>query len=127
LTCWITRVCTKHDVTHRMARIPRLIAKNGDPATTTACPLKHYYEQLLEDLKHVVEVNFEPVKRTILEPIRAGPQVYPRTSFKERSSRQERLADAKVNAGKEKEDLGCWHLHSRSLFPRPCQGDSREK
>ena len=69
LVCWITRACAKHENTHSMTDIPRLIVRDGDPETTRACPLKYYYEQLLEDLKHVVAVNFEPVKRTILEPI----------------------------------------------------------
>ena len=69
LACWITRACAKHETVHEMTRIPRLIAKSGDPAATRACPLKYYYEQLLEDLKHVVMVNFEPVRRTIFEPI----------------------------------------------------------
>jgi hypothetical protein len=45
------------------------VAKEGDPLTTRPCPLIYYYEQLLEDLKHIVTHMFEPVRRTIHTPI----------------------------------------------------------
>ena len=78
LVCWITRACAKHESVHSLAGIPRLIVRGGDSATTRACPLKYYYEQLLEDLKHVITINFEPVRRTIREPIpKAAPSPAP--------------------------------------------------
>ena len=94
LVCWITRACAKHESIHSMAQIPRLIVRDGDPATTRACPLKYYYEQLLEDLKHVVAINFEPVKRTIMEPIpKTAPSPAPGPKPTQGSSQTRGVAD----------------------------------
>ncbi len=66
---WVSRACAKHQSTHRSTLIPLLVAKDGDPLTTRPCPLIYYYEQLLEDMKHIVTHMFEPIPRTILTPI----------------------------------------------------------
>jgi hypothetical protein len=66
---WVSRACAKHQNAHRCASIPLLVAKEGDPVTTRPCPLIYYYEQLLEDLKHIVTHMFEPIPRTIFNPI----------------------------------------------------------
>jgi hypothetical protein len=66
---WVSRACAKHQNAHRSAFIPLLVAKEGDPLTTRPCPLVYYYEQLLEDLKHIVTHMFEPIPRTIFNPI----------------------------------------------------------
>jgi hypothetical protein len=70
---WVSRACAKHQTTHLLLGIPTLVAKEGDPLTTRPCPLIYYYEQLLEDLKHVVTHLFEPIRRTILTPIPDTP------------------------------------------------------
>jgi hypothetical protein len=66
---WVSRACAKHQNAHRSVFIPLLVAKEGDPLTTRPCPLVYYYEQLLEDLKHIVTHMFEPIPRTIFNPI----------------------------------------------------------
>jgi hypothetical protein len=66
---WVSRACAKHQTMHWSTRIPMLVAKDGDPLTTRPCPLIYYYEQLLEDMKHIVTHMFEPIHRTILTPI----------------------------------------------------------
>jgi len=66
---WISRACAKHQTTHDLVGIPMLVGTDGDPLIWRSCPLIYYYEQLLEDLLHVVEHNFEPIPRTILNPI----------------------------------------------------------
>ncbi len=66
---WVSRACAKHQGIHGRTAIPLLVARDGDPATTRPCPLIYYYEQLLEDLKHIVTNMFEPIPRTILNPI----------------------------------------------------------
>jgi hypothetical protein len=66
---WVSRACAKHQTTHRNAKIPLLVAKDGDPKTTRPCPLMYYYEQLLEDMKHIVTHLFEVIPRAILTPI----------------------------------------------------------
>ena len=66
---WVSRACAKHQNTHRSTLIPLLVAKEGDPLTTRPCPLIYYYEQLLEDMKHIATHMFEPIPRTILTPI----------------------------------------------------------
>jgi hypothetical protein len=48
---------------------PVACRKDGDPLTTRPCPLIYYYEQLLEDMKHIIAHMFEPIPRTILTPI----------------------------------------------------------
>jgi tRNA G37 N-methylase TrmD len=55
---WVSRACAKHHAEHDILRIPTLVAKDGDPLETRPCPLIYYYEQLLEDLKHIVTHNF---------------------------------------------------------------------
>jgi hypothetical protein len=66
---WFSRACAKHQTIHRSTLIPTLVAKDGDPLTTRPCPLIYYYEQLLEDMKHIVTHLFEIIPRTILTPI----------------------------------------------------------
>jgi hypothetical protein len=66
---WVSRACAKHQSTHRSTLISLLVAKEGDPLTTRPCPLIYYYEQLLEDMKHIITFLFEPIPRTILTPI----------------------------------------------------------
>jgi hypothetical protein len=66
---WVSRACAKHQTSHRTVLIPTLVAKEGDPLNTRPCPLIYYYEQLLEDMKHIVTYMFEPIPRTILTPI----------------------------------------------------------
>ena len=66
---WTSRACAKHQNMHDRMGIPRLIARDGDPLTMRPCPLIFYYEQLLEDLRHIVTHLFEPIHRTILNPI----------------------------------------------------------
>ncbi len=66
---WVSRACAKHQSIHRSTLIPLLVAKDGDPLTTRPCPLIYYYEQLLEDMKHIVTHMLEPIPRTILTPI----------------------------------------------------------
>jgi hypothetical protein len=69
LSGWTTRACAKHQTMHDMMGIPKLIAKDGNPLNTRPCPLIHYYEQLLEDMRHIITHRFEPIHRTILNPI----------------------------------------------------------
>jgi hypothetical protein len=57
---------------HDLMGIPMLVEKNGDPLTTRLCPLIYYYEQLLEDLQHIVANEFETIPRTIFYPISRG-------------------------------------------------------
>jgi hypothetical protein len=66
---WVSRACAKHQATHDLVGIPKLVGRDGDPLIWRSCPLIYYYEQLLEDLLHVVEHDFEPIPRTILNPI----------------------------------------------------------
>jgi hypothetical protein len=70
---WVSRACAKHHADHDTLRIPTLVAKDGDPLETRPCPLIYYYEQLLEDMKHIVTHNFETIPRIILEPIPRTP------------------------------------------------------
>jgi hypothetical protein len=69
LSGWTSRACAKHQFMHDMMSIPKLVARDGDPLNTRPCPLIYYYEQLLEDMKHIVTHHFEPIQRTILNPI----------------------------------------------------------
>jgi hypothetical protein len=69
IAVWVFRACAKHQRTHEHVDIPMLVAKNGYPLKTRPCPPIYYYEQLLEDLKHVVALNFEPILRTISNPV----------------------------------------------------------
>jgi hypothetical protein len=66
---WVSRACAKHQGIHGRTLIPLLVAKDGDPLTTRPYPLIYYYEQLLEDMKHIIAHMFEPIPRTILTPI----------------------------------------------------------
>ena len=66
---WTSRACAKHQIMHDTMNIPKLIAKDGNPLNTRPCPLIYYYEQLLEDMRHIITHNFEPIHRTILNPI----------------------------------------------------------
>ncbi len=70
---WVSRACAKYQTSHLLLRIPTLVAKEGDPLTTRPCPPIYYYEQLLEDLKHIVTHLFEPTRRTIPTPIQDTP------------------------------------------------------
>ena len=58
---WVSRACAKHQAVHARTFIPLLVAKDGDPLDTRPCPLIYYYEQLLEDMKHIVTYMFEPI------------------------------------------------------------------
>jgi hypothetical protein len=69
ISAWMSRACAKHQITHDLVGIPMLVGTDGDPLNTRPCPLIYYYEQLLEDMLHVVTHNFEPIPRTILNPI----------------------------------------------------------
>ena len=66
---WTSRACAKHQAMHDQMDIPMLVAKDGDPLKTRPCPLIYYYEQLLEDMRHIITHHFEPIHRTILNPI----------------------------------------------------------
>ncbi len=66
---WMSRACAKHQTTHDLVGIPKLVGRDGDPLIWRQCPLIYYYAQLLEDLLHVVAHDFEPIPRTILNPI----------------------------------------------------------
>jgi hypothetical protein len=69
LSGWTSRACAKHQMMHNQMDIPKLIARDGNPLNTRPCPLIYYYEQLLEDMKHIITHHFEPIHRTILNPI----------------------------------------------------------
>ena len=69
LSGWTSRACAKHQTLHDNTQIPKLVAKDGDPLTTRPCPLIYYYEQLLEDMRHIITHHFETIPRTILNPI----------------------------------------------------------
>ncbi len=66
---WTSRACAKHQTMHDYMNIPKLVAKDGDPLNTRPCPLIYYYEQLLEDMRHIVTHRFEIIPRTILNSI----------------------------------------------------------
>jgi hypothetical protein len=66
---WMSRACAKHQSMHDLMSIPKLVGRDGDPLNTRPCPLICYYEQLLEDMLHIVTHNLEPIPRTILNPI----------------------------------------------------------
>jgi hypothetical protein len=86
---WVSRACAKHQGIHGRTSIPLLVARDGDSATTRPCPLIYYYEQLLEDLKHIVTHMFKPIPRTILNPI---PEA--QTSSPSRKSRSAPIASS---------------------------------
>ncbi len=65
---WVSRACAKHQVIHGTTKIQLLVAKEGDPLTTRPCPLIYYYEQLLEDMKHIVTHMFETIPITKNHP-----------------------------------------------------------
>ena len=69
LSGWTTRACAKHQIMHDMMNIPKLISRDGNPLNTRPCPLIYYYEQLLEDMRHIITHHFETIHRTILNPI----------------------------------------------------------
>jgi hypothetical protein len=71
---WTSRACAKHQTIHDHLSIPKLVAKDGNPLNTRPCPLIYYYEQLLEDMRHIVTHRFETIHRTILNPI-PKPQI----------------------------------------------------
>ncbi len=71
---WVSRACAKHQAVHARTFIPLPVAKDGDPLNTRPCPLIYYYEQLLEDMKHIVTYMFEPIyTKEILTPITDAP------------------------------------------------------
>jgi hypothetical protein len=69
LSGWTSRACAKHQIMHDLMDIPKLVAKDGNPLNTRPCPLIYYYEQLLQDMRHIVTKRFETIHRTILNPI----------------------------------------------------------
>jgi hypothetical protein len=69
LSGWTSRACAKHQSLHDLMDIPKLISKDGNPLNTRPCPLIYYYEQLLQDMRHIVTHHFEIIPRTILNPI----------------------------------------------------------
>ncbi len=69
LSGWTSRARAKHQAMHDYMQIPKLVAKEGNPLNTRPCPLIYYYEQLLEDMRHIVTHLFEVIPRTILNPI----------------------------------------------------------
>jgi hypothetical protein len=54
---------------HDLMNIPKLIARDGNPLNTRPCPLIYFYEQLLEDMRHIITHHFKTIPRTILNPI----------------------------------------------------------
>jgi hypothetical protein len=66
---WVSRACAKNQSMHDLMSIPKLVGRDGDPLNTRPCPLIYYYEHLLDDMKHILTHNFEPIPRTILNPI----------------------------------------------------------
>ncbi len=81
---WVSRACAKHHSDHVLLDIPTLVAKECNPLDTRPCPLIYYYEQLLEDMKHIVTHRFETIPRTIMEAIPRAPSDSP--SRKSRSA-----------------------------------------
>ena len=73
---WTSRACAKHQTMHDYNGIPKPFAKDGNPLTTRPCPLIYYYEQLLEDMRHIVTHRFEIINRTILMVALAGTAQY---------------------------------------------------
>ena len=69
LSGWTSRACAKHQMMHDQMGIPKLIARDGNPLNTRPCPLIYYYEQLLDDMRHIITHHFETIPRTILNPI----------------------------------------------------------
>ena len=69
LSGWTSRACAKHQIMHDLTNIPKLVARDGNPLNTRPCPLIYYYEQLLQDMRHIVTHHFETIHRTILNPI----------------------------------------------------------
>jgi hypothetical protein len=69
LAIWTSRACAKHQNLHDTMSIPMLVARNGNPLDSRPCPLIYYYEQLLEDMRHIITHLFEVIPRTILNPI----------------------------------------------------------
>jgi hypothetical protein len=61
LSGWTTRACAKHQTLHDTMRIPKLVAKDGNPLDSRPCRLIYYYEQLLEDMWHIVTHLFEVI------------------------------------------------------------------
>ncbi len=80
---WTSRACAKHQTMHDYMGIPKLVAQDGDPRNTRPCPLVYYYEQLLEDMMHIVAHGFESIPRTILNPI---PKVQTSSSLRKTGS-----------------------------------------
>jgi hypothetical protein len=72
ISVWVSRAIARVQWLHDILGIPKLVAKNGDPLTTRPCPLIFYYEQLLEDMQHIVAHQFETIPRTIFYPISRG-------------------------------------------------------
>jgi hypothetical protein len=94
---WVSRACAKHQTSHLLLRIPTLVAKEGDPLTTRPCPLIYYYEQLLEDMKHIITHMFEPIRRTIPTPIQDTPVSPP--ARKSRSAPTDSSSSVVASAG----------------------------
>jgi hypothetical protein len=69
LSGWTSRASSKHQILHDLMRTPKLVAKDDDSLITRPCPLIYYYEQLLEDMRHIVTHLFKVIPRTILNPI----------------------------------------------------------
>ncbi len=69
ISVWVSRAIARVQWLHDILSIPKLVSKNGDPLTTRPCPLIFYYEQLLEDMQHIVAHQFETIPRTIFYPI----------------------------------------------------------
>jgi hypothetical protein len=94
---WVSRACAKHEGIHGTRKIPLLVAKEGDPLTTRPCLLIYYYEQLLEDMKHIVTNLFEVIPRTILTPIPTAKPSAP--SRKSRSAPAANASSAVTSTG----------------------------
>ncbi len=85
LSAWTTRACAKHQPLHDTVLIPRLVAKDGNPLDSRPCPLIYYYEQLLEDMRHIVTHLFEVIPRTIWNPISKAHSSSPLRNIKSTS------------------------------------------
>ncbi len=101
--------------------IPKLIAKDADPLNTRPCPLIYYYEQLLEDMMHIITHHFEVIPRTILNPIpKAQISSPPRNtrsipSNSSSSATPDRYAWRKPNSTKGKKNVPSADEHFQEL------------
>jgi hypothetical protein len=101
ISVWVSRAIARVQWLHDILSIPKLVAKNGDPLTTRPVPLIFYYEQLLEDMQHIVAHQFETIPRTIFYPISRGTNraTSPRKSRSAPSERSSSSSSTRFDQG----------------------------